>query len=84
MSNYIENNVSHIDYATYINKGYTIGSGAVESSNKYVLQNRLKQPGMRWNRYSAQSLVDLRSKMESNKWFNDVIIPVKKYYGIIE
>jgi hypothetical protein len=46
LSKYIENNIDNVDYADYINKGYIIGSGAIESGNKCVMQYRLKQPGM--------------------------------------
>ena len=48
--NYILNNSNNIDYKSYISKGYFIGSGAIESANKFVSQTRLKQPGMRWKK----------------------------------
>jgi hypothetical protein len=72
---YIENNSNNIDYPTYIGKGYFIGSGAIESGNKIVLQQRLKQAGMRWNVSSAQPLLTLKAKCESNLWDKDVIVP---------
>jgi len=65
---YIENNKDSIDYASYIKSGYFIGSGAVESGNKIILQRRLKQAGMRWNTDSAQSLLTIVSKEESGLW----------------
>ncbi|MCL2087844.1 MAG: hypothetical protein FWH05_09680 [Oscillospiraceae bacterium] len=70
---YIENNLSSIDYAKYLKKGYFIGSGAVESGNKIILQRRLKQSGMRWNTKSAQSLLTLVSKEESGLWGLEVL-----------
>ena len=69
---YIENNIGNIDYAKYLKKGYFIGSGAIESGNKIVLQRRLKQAGMRWNTKTAQSLLTLISKEESGLWNLDV------------
>jgi hypothetical protein len=51
--NYINNNINNIYYATYIAKGYFIGSEAIENSNKAILQTRLKRPGQRWNVYSS-------------------------------
>jgi hypothetical protein len=72
---YIENNSGNIDYPTYIEKGYFIGSGAIESGNKIVLQQRLKQAGMRWNVSSAQPLLTLKAKCESNLWEKDVVAP---------
>jgi len=69
---YITNNVSNIDYVSYEQKGYFIGSGAIESGNKLVLQQRLKQAGMRWNVQTAQNLLTLKAKAESSLWHTDV------------
>jgi hypothetical protein len=65
---YISNNVNNIDYAVYQQKGYFIGSGGIESANKTILQRRLKQAGMRWDPVSAQYLLTLITKEESNLW----------------
>lgn len=78
---YISNNILNIDYQSYLNKGYFIGSGAIESANKTILQKRLKQAGMRWNTDSAQSLLTLRAKRESGLWVKDVVIPAMKHFG---
>jgi hypothetical protein len=40
LKTYILNNADNIDYASYMAKGYFIGSGAIESGNKTVLQYR--------------------------------------------
>ena len=69
---YITNNINNIDYAAYEQKGYFIGSGAIESGNKIVLQQRLKQAGMRWNVDTAQNILTLKSKAESFLWHSDV------------
>jgi hypothetical protein len=69
---YITNNIRNIDYASYEQKGYFIGSGAIESGNKVVLQQRLKQAGMRWNVETAQNLLTLKAKAESGLWRTDV------------
>jgi hypothetical protein len=69
---YINNNIDSIDYNRYIECGYFIGSGAIESGNKSVLHQRLKQPGMRWNVQSAQYLLTLRTKYKSGLWTQDV------------
>ena len=78
---YIVNNINNIDYAAYQKKGYFIGSGAIESGNKIILQQRLKQAGMRWNTQTAQFLLTLKAKMESQLWQTDVVSPVNRYYG---
>ena len=72
---YITNNVNNIDYVAYEKKGYFIGSGAIESGNKLILQDRLKRAGMRWNPKTAQSILTLKSKVESKIWLTDVEIP---------
>lgn len=72
---YISNNIRNIDYATYEEKGYFIGSGAIESGNKLILQDRLKRAGMRWNTTTAQAMLSLKTKAESNIWFRDVEQP---------
>jgi hypothetical protein len=72
---YISNNINNIDYASYTKKGYFIGSGAIESGNKLILQDRLKRAGMRWNTETAQAMLTLKTKAESNIWFRDVEQP---------
>ena len=69
---YISNNIRNIDYKSYLEQGYFIGSGAIESANKTVLQQRLKQAGMRWNIASAQNILTLRAKYESHLWEKEV------------
>jgi hypothetical protein len=78
--NYIKNNIDNIDYAKYQQEGYFIGSGAIESGNRLVLQQRLKQPGMRWNEGTAQPLLTLRAKYESGLWQKDVVDLLRSKY----
>lgn len=78
---YISNNIRNIDYKSYIEQGYFIGSGAIESANKTVLQQRLKQAGMRWNISSAQAILTLRAKYESNLWESDVNQFILQHYA---
>jgi len=77
--NYISNNIKNIDYAAYEQKGYFIGSGAIESGNKIILQDRLKRAGMRWNTQTAQAMLTLKTKSESGLWYRDVEIPFLKH-----
>ena len=69
---YISNNIDRIDYPKYKHKGYFVGSGAIESANKVILQRRLKQAGMRWSVNGAQAVLSLRAKVESKRWQHDV------------
>jgi hypothetical protein len=70
---YVLNNLNKIDYKKYKEKGYYVGSGAIESGNKVVLQKRLKLAGMRWDDLSAQYLLSLRAKYESDLWHPCVV-----------
>lgn len=65
---YFENNKGKIDYSTYEKNGWSVGSGAIESSNKSVVQLRLKQAGMRWSVEGANYLIALRCMWESDSW----------------
>ena len=65
---YLRNNKDKIDYSTYEHNGWFVGSGAIESSNKTVVQQRLKQAGMRWSVDGANYLITLRCYHESGHW----------------
>jgi len=65
---YITNNKERIDYKILKENGYYIGSGAIESANKMVIQQRMKQSGMRWSINGGQYIAALRTKHESNLW----------------
>jgi hypothetical protein len=69
---YIINNKNSIDYAKYIGDNLYIGSSHIESANKSVFQERLKRPGMIWNRQNAQNLLTLRTKFKSESWESEV------------
>jgi hypothetical protein len=79
---YIDNHKNHIDYANYIRNNYYIGSGAIESGNKSVIQARLKQSGMRWNLDSGQFIVSLMAKAKSNLWKTEVEKATFVHFGI--
>lgn len=68
LETYIKNNENKIDYRTYEKQNLFIGSGAIESSNKTIVQSRLKQAGMRWGITGAQAILTLKSKFEGIAW----------------
>jgi len=65
---YIENNRDKMNYKLYKEKNFFVGSGAIESANKIIVQQRLKQAGMRWSVQGAQAMLSLRAKVESRLW----------------
>jgi hypothetical protein len=65
---YYTDNESRMHYDEYILKGYGIGSGAVESAHKQVVQARMRQAGMRWSERGAQNLLALRVLLLNDQW----------------
>jgi len=65
---YIFNHRRRMHYQQFRQVGYPIGSGTVESACKLVMQERMKQAGMRWSRQGAQAMLALRSVLLSNRW----------------
>ena len=62
---YLFHNRWRMRYDLFRQAGYPIGSGTVESACKHVVQQRLKQSGMRWSRLGAQAMLALRSTLLS-------------------
>ena len=48
-------------------QGFPIGSGAVESAARHVIQLRMKRPGMRWSTNGARAIAALRSRLRSHR-----------------
>lgn len=65
---YYQQNELRMRYAQFRRKGYCIGSGVIESACKHVLQQRLKQAGMRWNKTHAEKVLALRLVRASGLW----------------
>lgn len=57
---YVENNQHRMDYPTYRQKGWDIGSGPTEAGCK-IIGERLKQSGMRWVEDGAAPVAALRA-----------------------
>ena len=62
---YLFHNRWRMRYHLFREAGYPIGSGTVESACKHVVQQRLKQSGMRWSLIGAQAMLALRSTLLS-------------------
>lgn len=71
LKRYLENNAERIDYKRYLDLGLMIGSGVVESSNRRVVTQRLKQSGMHWSVQGAEAVIALRAcyLSSSNQWW---------------
>jgi hypothetical protein len=64
---YFNTNAARMDYPTFHTRGLPIGSGAVESAAKHVVQVRMKRSGMRWSDAGGQALLALCAYRSSNR-----------------
>jgi hypothetical protein len=65
---YFEQNQGRMRYGTYRQKGYFIGSGAIESAGKQLAAGRIKGPGRRWNVTEVNALLKLRCVFLEQSW----------------
>jgi hypothetical protein len=65
---YLTKRLDQLQYATFQQLGYPIGSGCLESANKLVVEARLKGSGMHWARAHVNPPVALRTALCSNRW----------------
>jgi hypothetical protein len=65
---YFEQNQDRMRYGTYRQKGYFIGSGAIESAGQQLAAGRSKGPGMRWNVTEVNALLKLRCMFLEQSW----------------
>lgn len=66
--NYLKKRETMIDYVQFRERVYPIGSGAVESSHKQVIQSRMKQSGMRWKKENIEGMLCLRNAICNDRW----------------
>jgi hypothetical protein len=56
---YVQTNAARMDYPRFRALGLPIGSGAVESLAKHLVQRRMKRAGMRWSEAGGEALLAL-------------------------
>ena len=64
----IRHNGYRMDYASYIQRGYQIGSGAMESLHPVASQHRMKRSGPGWRPEAAQAIFNLRMLDLVGRW----------------
>jgi hypothetical protein len=65
---YFETNRNRLGYADALKNNLPIGSGVVESAGRHIVQQRLKQSGMRWSLPGAQAVLNLRFRHRSGQF----------------
>jgi hypothetical protein len=65
---YLEKREAHMQYPTCWAQRWPIGSGSVESANKFFVEARLKGAGMHWARANVNPMLALRNAICSGRW----------------
>lgn len=65
---YLSNRLDHLDYQSALQRGLPIGSGAIESAHRYLIQERLKGAGMWWTPDHLQAMLALRLIRANGEW----------------
>jgi hypothetical protein len=58
----------HLEYATYRRRGLPLGSGAIESAIRRVINLRLKGNSIYWEEENAEAMLMLRGLVLSGRW----------------
>lgn len=66
--NYLDSNRDRMDYKTCRQSQWLIGSGAIESAHRTVVQKRCKRSGQRWTIPGVQRVLNLRVCWMSKRW----------------
>ena len=74
---YLENNAHRIDYKKLKRGQYPIGSGGIESANKFICHVRLKRSGAWWYKINGNRMLRLRCAMY-NGTFDQVFRQYKR------
>lgn len=73
---YYTTNLKRMRYRAFQEKGYAIGSGAIESAHRTIIQQRLKLSGQRWTKQGAQQILNLRTAKKSGQW--NIVVSLTK------
>lgn len=65
---YFRANAERMEYPRFIARQLPIGSGAIESTCKTLVEERAKGAGMRWSQAGAQAVLSLRAVQRSGRW----------------
>jgi hypothetical protein len=77
---YYQSNQQRMDYQRYQQLGCgIIGSGAIESAHRTVVQKRMKQSGQRWSIQGAQHMLNLRVIRKNRQWKKIIQLTKKQF-----
>jgi hypothetical protein len=64
---YFRTNLTRMDYPRFRQQGLPLGSGAVESAGRHLVQLRMKRAGARWSDDGGQAVLNVRCRLISNR-----------------
>ena len=73
---YLSKRKDKVDYGSFRRGGYHIGSGGIESSNKFISNVRLKRSGAWWYPTNANNILKLRCA-KYNGTFDQAVAKIK-------
>jgi hypothetical protein len=65
---FFRRNAVRMEYNSFRQRGWPIGSGPVEAACKTLVKARLCRSGMRWSRRGGQNILTLRTYIKSGRW----------------
>ena len=65
---YFQKHTSRMQYKAFVENGYYIGSGLIESACKHVVGERCKQAGMRWTQHGINAILFWRCLLKNDAW----------------
>jgi hypothetical protein len=80
LAEYFETNRERMRYHIFRRRGLPMGSGAVESCVRRLVNLRLKGNGIFWNVESAEAVLQLRAQLLSGRWeqfMKEILQPVE-------
>jgi hypothetical protein len=64
---YVRTNQERMDYPAFRDRGLPLGSGAVESAGRHLVQMRMKRAGARWSDDGGQAVLTVRCRLISHR-----------------
>jgi len=65
---YYRRNAPYMRYDQYLERGWPIGTGVVESACGHLVKDRMEQAGMRWTKAGAHAVLDVRAVRLTDHW----------------
>ncbi len=65
---YFTEHAARMDYPAFAARQFPLGSGAIESTCRHLVQLRAVQAGMRWRADHLQAVLSLRAVARSGRW----------------